>query len=176
MSKQSHLNQHSLLQFDPIIGPYQMLPLRARVDLGAMVMNELYYYWNHTIRWISVISRTLVGGGLLLLSRAEQSVYSTAPTDWVKCFFGLSNFNKFAIILEGYDHFISKFHYNIKTCANNNFPKGVKFKSMRKYLNFKSNNRIENYLHLRTKHVRYFPVALLWFYGISTIVDYLMPN
>ena len=27
-----------LVPFNPLIGPYQVLPLRARVDLGAMAM------------------------------------------------------------------------------------------------------------------------------------------
>ena len=44
MSKQFYFNQfnlvlvRSLVLFDPLIGPYQVLPLRARVDLGAMAM------------------------------------------------------------------------------------------------------------------------------------------
>ena len=44
MSKLSYFKQFSLVQvnslvlFDPYIGPYQVLLLRARVDLGAMAM------------------------------------------------------------------------------------------------------------------------------------------
>ena len=44
MSKQSHLKQfflaqaHSLVLFDPYIGPYSVLPFRDRVDLGAMAI------------------------------------------------------------------------------------------------------------------------------------------
>ena len=38
MSKQSHLNQHSLGLFDLKIGPYQVLPLQVRVDLGTIAM------------------------------------------------------------------------------------------------------------------------------------------
>ena len=44
MLKQSYLKQfslacvHSLVLFDPYIGTYQVLPLWARVDLGAMAM------------------------------------------------------------------------------------------------------------------------------------------
>ena len=44
MSKQLYFQQfslaqvHSLCQFDPLIGPYQVLPLRARVNLGVMAM------------------------------------------------------------------------------------------------------------------------------------------
>ena len=38
MSKQPHLNQHSLVLFDPLIGAYQMLPLQARVYLEVMTM------------------------------------------------------------------------------------------------------------------------------------------
>ena len=46
MSKQFSFKQfslayvHSLFLFDPLIGPFQMQPLRARVDLGAMEMKE----------------------------------------------------------------------------------------------------------------------------------------
>ena len=45
-----------------------MLPIRARVDLGAMAMKrystfpKLQHYWNLTIRLFSVIPRTLVVG------------------------------------------------------------------------------------------------------------------
>ena len=44
MSKQYYFKQFglayvcSLVLFDPKIGPYQLLPLQARVDLGAMAM------------------------------------------------------------------------------------------------------------------------------------------
>ena len=38
MSKHSHLNQQSLFLFGPEIGPYQMLPFRARVDQESMAM------------------------------------------------------------------------------------------------------------------------------------------
>ena len=31
---------HSLILFDPKIGPYQVLPLQATVDLGVMAMKE----------------------------------------------------------------------------------------------------------------------------------------
>ena len=45
MSKQSYFKQfslaygHSLALFDPKIGPYQVLPLCASVDLGEMAMD-----------------------------------------------------------------------------------------------------------------------------------------
>ena len=32
-------SEHSLVLFDPSIGPYQILSLRARVDLGVMVVS-----------------------------------------------------------------------------------------------------------------------------------------
>ena len=44
MSKQLSFKQfslaqvHSLVLFDPYIEPYQVLPLRARVDFGAMAI------------------------------------------------------------------------------------------------------------------------------------------
>ena len=69
-----------------------MLPLRARVELGAMALKgysafkdpKIQYYWNLTIRLLSVIFRTLVGSRGSYLSSEKQSVYSTAPTDWAK--------------------------------------------------------------------------------------------
>ena len=64
-----------------------MLPLRARVDLGAMAMKGYSTFPkaptllepHHQI--FNVISRTLVGGGSYP-SAEKQSVYSTAPADW----------------------------------------------------------------------------------------------
>ena len=75
-----------LVLFDPLIGPYQVLPFQASVNLGAMAMKgcsafpKPQHHWNLTIRLLSVISRTLVRGGSYL-SAVVQSVYSTAqPT------------------------------------------------------------------------------------------------
>ena len=66
-----------------------MLPLQARVNLGAMAMKgvlhippKLQHCWSLTIRLFSVLSRTPVGGGSYP-SAEKQSVYSTAPADWV---------------------------------------------------------------------------------------------
>ena len=93
------------------MAPYQVLPLRARMDMGAIVIKrysafpKLQHYWSLTIRLFSVLSRTLVAGVLLLCKDAVdifcspyrlgyslgesnpfgkmQSMYSTAQTDWV---------------------------------------------------------------------------------------------
>ena len=76
-----------LVLFKPEIGPYQVLPLRERVDLGAMAMKgcsvlpkgptllEPHYqtFWSH-------IQDTHWAGSYP--SAEEQSVYSTAPADW----------------------------------------------------------------------------------------------
>ena len=75
-----------LVLFNPIIGSYQVLPRRGRVDLGAMAMKGCSVYPkspallepHHQIVYSHV--RTLVGG---LYPYAEvQSVDSTAPADW----------------------------------------------------------------------------------------------
>ena len=77
---------HSLVLFDPYVGPCQVLPLQARVDLDAMVMKRYSIFpkaqgcWNLTIRLLSVINRTLVG---MSYSSAEKQ-YSTVPADWSK--------------------------------------------------------------------------------------------
>ena len=50
--------------FDPLIGPYQVLPLQARVDLGVMAMKDtlhfpkLQHYWSLSNRWFNTIYRT----------------------------------------------------------------------------------------------------------------------
>ena len=77
-----------LVLFNPWIGPYQILPFRTRVDLGAMAMKGglripqrpsitgtlpsdcLVSYPGHSFR----------GGSYP--SAEVQSVYSTAPADW----------------------------------------------------------------------------------------------
>ena len=71
---------HSLVLFDLQVGPYQVPPLRVRMKLGTMAINEysaspkLKCYWNLTSRLFSVISRTLVGG-VLPLYRDAIGVY-----------------------------------------------------------------------------------------------------
>ena len=71
------------------IGPYQMLPLRIRVDLGAMAMKGYSVFPKtpallepHYDIVINVIIGTLVGGLGSYLSIEKQSVYSTTPADW----------------------------------------------------------------------------------------------
>ena len=44
--------------------------------------HKLQYYWSFTIRFFSVISRTLFGGGESYQSAEMQSVIFTAPADW----------------------------------------------------------------------------------------------
>ena len=65
-----------------MIGPFQVLPLWARVDLGAMA--KLQDYWNLTIRLFSVISKSLAVGRSYP-SADVQLVYWTAPVDWATC-------------------------------------------------------------------------------------------
>ena len=74
MPKQFYFKQlslalvHSLVLFDPWIGPYLVLSLRARVNLRAMAMKEYSTFPkapallepHHQIVF-SVLSRTLVG-------------------------------------------------------------------------------------------------------------------
>ena len=75
---------HSLGLFDPKIGPYQVLPLRDRVNLGAMVMKgysvmpkSLALLQSH--HQINAISWTPMG--VSYSSVEKYSVYSTAPAD-----------------------------------------------------------------------------------------------
>ena len=67
----------------PIDRTFQVLSLRARVDLGAMVMkgtspsSKLMYYWNLAIRLFNVVSRKLVVGGLTPLQRCSRRILLT---------------------------------------------------------------------------------------------------
>ena len=73
---------HSLVLFDPLIKLYQVLPLRARVYLGAMAWRgnpyppKLKYYCNLIIRLFNVTSRILDGEVLLHCSDAVNVFYS----------------------------------------------------------------------------------------------------
>ena len=64
-----------------------MLPLRARVELGAMAMKwfsafpKVQHPWNFTIRLFSAISRTLVGsGGLTPLQSSNRCILHSQLT------------------------------------------------------------------------------------------------
>ena len=58
-----------------------VLPLRDRVDPGAMAMQGYSgFLWRLTIRWLNVISRTLIWESYPFSQM--HSVYSTSPADW----------------------------------------------------------------------------------------------
>ena len=71
-------------RLDPI---YQMLPIRARVYLGAMAKRgtqhspKLQYFFNSTIRLLSAIFRTFVEGGLTPLQRCSQCILQPQLTE-----------------------------------------------------------------------------------------------
>ena len=74
--------------FDSEIGPYQVLPLRARVDLEVMAMNVYAAFSKapallkpHHQIVLCHIQDTRCGESYL--SEEMQSVYSTAPADWI---------------------------------------------------------------------------------------------
>ena len=107
MSKQFNFKQFSLafayclVLFDRKIGAYQMLPLRASVDLGVVAIKwysafpKLQYCWSLTIRLFDVISRGLVGGVLLLCgvfsgpSRLSQVSTCILSTHLIKKIFSI---------------------------------------------------------------------------------------
>ena len=66
------------MQFNSIC-PYQMLPLRTRVDLGAMTVMgtphspKFQHYWSLTITMFCVIFRLLVVGVITLCREADLS-------------------------------------------------------------------------------------------------------
>ena len=65
-----------------------MLPFQARVDLGAMAMKGYSAFLKVPellethIRLLSVIYRTLMGGGESYPCAEVLSMYFTAPVDW----------------------------------------------------------------------------------------------
>ena len=79
--------------FDNYIGLYQVLPLQAKINLGAIVMNEystkLQHYWSLTVRLFNVISRPLIGGF------CSQCILQPQPT-------GLKDFKQ--LFLFDYNH------------------------------------------------------------------------
>ena len=77
-----------LVLFNPYIGPYQVLPLRPRVDLWAMAMKG-YSVFPKTPALDYLVSYPGHSLGGSYPSAEVESVYSTAPVDWaihrVKC-------------------------------------------------------------------------------------------
>ena len=76
MSKQSYFKQFSLVLFDP--RHYQVLPLLAREDLGAMAMKGYFAFSKAAslpeLHFLGIISRTLVRG-VSYPSAEKQSIY-----------------------------------------------------------------------------------------------------
>ena len=83
-----------LVLFNPYIGPYQVLPLRGRVDLGAMAMKGYSAFPKDPAllelhHWIVLCHIQDTRWGMESYPSAEkQSVYSTAPPDWASLFLG----------------------------------------------------------------------------------------
>ena len=92
----THLNDQTVLfltiQFSieySLTVPYQLVPLRARVNFGAMAMKgcsalpeaPVLQELHHQIWLVSYTAHLLVGGWSYW-SAEMQSVYSTAPADW----------------------------------------------------------------------------------------------
>ena len=100
MARQFYLKQyslalaHSLVLLDPEIEPYQVLSIRARMNLGAMAIKiELNIPQNPSITGVtiglfSVISRHRLGESYS--SADKQSMQSTTPIDWA--IFGKTDF------------------------------------------------------------------------------------
>ena len=78
-----------LVLFDPYIGPNQVLPFRARVDLGAMTMKG-YSVFSKAPASLEPIQDTR-WVGKFYPSAEKQSLYSTAPVDWA-IHFGVEQF------------------------------------------------------------------------------------
>ena len=71
--------------FDPLIGPYQMLLLRVKMDLGPMVMKRYSIFpWSLAIRLFNIILMTLDVGVLPLCRDAIGVFYSPTRLDSVR--------------------------------------------------------------------------------------------
>ena len=87
MSKQSHLNQHNLVLFDPWIRPYQVQPLLARVDLGAVefyhIRSLLVTVSQHpVVLHAEVSSSALWGRKNLIATRLFHYVHMVESIPW----------------------------------------------------------------------------------------------
>ena len=89
------------------IWPIDRILSGARGDLGAMAMKStqhspmLQHYWSFTMRWFSVLFRTLIGRGSNP-SAEMQSVYSAVPADWANKkdeYLAILYLKKFTILL-----------------------------------------------------------------------------
>ena len=84
------------VQFDPLIGSYQVLPHRAIVDMGAMTMKgipfspKLQNNWSLTIRMFTVIYKTLVTVVVVVGSYATAGMMTG-----LKTFTASSNYSLF---------------------------------------------------------------------------------
>ena len=76
-----------LVLFNPYIGPGQVLPRRARVDLGAMAMKKCYvflktqHYWNLTPDCLVSYPGYWLGGGLTPLLKCSRCTLQPQPTE-----------------------------------------------------------------------------------------------
>ena len=102
-----------LILFNPYIGPYQVLPRWAKVDLGAMTMKGCSAFPedpalpepHHQI--VKCISRTLMGKGVLPLCRSAVSVFYSpnrlGKVDIVICCISCKNIQSMKQTLESSD-------------------------------------------------------------------------
>ena len=84
--------------FDPLIGPYQVIPLKAIRNLKAMTPHspKLQHYWSHTIRLFSVAPRKLAGWVLPLCRDAVGVFYRPSRLSYYLKRY--SNYIKFKVL------------------------------------------------------------------------------
>ena len=114
---------YSLVLFDPLIGPNQLLPLRDRVYLGAMAMKGYSTFPKaptllepHDQIFYCHISGYSWGVGSSYPSAEKQLVYSTAQADWSISEFnsGIKRFLKHGLLLTGYRLYDNQSYDKIK--------------------------------------------------------------
>ena len=92
-----------LVLFNPYIWPYQALPFRARVDLGAIAMKRCFGFPKTPASTEVSPSDHLVSYpghslGVSYSSAEMLSVYSTAPADWANVFSGMTHTNSYGTL------------------------------------------------------------------------------
>ena len=136
---------------------------------------KLQHYWTHTTRLFSAISRTLVGGGLLPLCRDTCDVFT--ENNIFKHFFFLT----FEIIRPS-KHLFGLVLWHINHCRL--FYARSSLYIYIKYIGFWFGWVLWHINHCRLFnarsslyiYIKYIGFCLVGFYGISTIVGYLMPD
>ena len=118
---------------------------------GSPHSPKLQHYWNLNIRLLSVISRTLVEGGVLHLSREAVSVFYS-PSPMGKLASKSSGLLLMSSVLTGCSLLLFLCHIKLKLVND-----GVDY-SISIFVSYSFHNQLENHLLVKFNHV---PILLL---------------